>query len=366
MKQKIIDFLVDNADSSIVLRVKKEVINCLSKEDEDELLNKIILQKNVQTVIQSQKPDGWFGNSFHGQSASLGAGMYDNMEVGLRYLAEKGFPPGNDYIAKAINSFIIKEPFDAIYGGKPPKPPATDYTYTASGLYLARSSIIIRAGYEYQLAKNHFINLKHDIDFSFNTFSNVLNYFSLDDVIDTNKKKLCFKPGILWPCLYHLRMLAHSQGWRNEQSISLLADSVNRLFSFPQSDEMVYTYVKGQYVGPCFAFIHAQGKILDLDSEKNISLDLLELFARCGIVKNVAILKSKYEYLLSLIDDNLNVDLYVDKRESRNWSPYFGFALEEDWRKTKKNNVIFYLEFYLLYIMLNLLYSQRHPMLIVH
>lgn len=124
--------------------------------------------------------------------------------------------------------------------------------------------------------------------------------------------------------------------WRNENSICLLADSVNHSLSFPQSDEMVYTYVKGQYVGPCFAFIHAQGKILGIENEGSISLDLMELFARCGIVKRVAGLKSKYEYLLSLIDDNLNINLHVDKRKDYSWSPYFGFALEEDWKESKK------------------------------
>ena len=107
-------------------------------------------------------------------------------------------------------------------------------------------------------------------------------------------------------------MLAHSHGWRNERNISLLADSVDRLFSFPQSDEMVYTYVKGQYVGPCFAFIYWQGKILHREEEVSAFLDLMELFARCGIVKKVEELKNKYEYLLSLIDDNLNVNTKVE------------------------------------------------------
>lgn len=58
MKQKIVDYLINNADPSIVLRIKKEVIGGLSKEEESDLLNRIILQKNVQTIIQSQKPDG--------------------------------------------------------------------------------------------------------------------------------------------------------------------------------------------------------------------------------------------------------------------------------------------------------------------
>lgn len=337
MKEKIIDFLIHHAAPSIVLRVKKEILKNLCNNEERELLEKIYLQKNIQTVIQSQKSDGWFGNAFHGESPKQGAGMYDNMEVGLRYLAEKGLSYDNKYIEKAVNSFLTKDPYDAAYGGKAPQPPATDYTYTASGLYLARSSIIIRAGYEQRLPANGFIDLKHDIDYSFNTFVNVLNYENLDNVIDTHKKKLCFKPDVRWPCLYDLRMLAHSQSWRNERNTSLLADSVNRLFSFPQSNEMVYTYVKGQYVGPCFAFIYWQMQVLGVIKDDNLEtawFDMMELLARCGAIKQVALLSNKYDFLLSLIDDDLEIkNINVNKRKSHGWSPYFGIALEEDWKE---------------------------------
>ncbi len=338
MKEKIIKYLFDNADSSIILRVKKEILDNLSNKEEDELINKILRQKNVQAVIKSQKSDGWFGNAFHGQSSKMGAGMYDNMEVGLRYLAEKGFPPENEYILKAINSFLTRDHFDITYGRKPLVPPATDYTYTACGLYLARSSVIIRAGYEYCLPENSFIDLNHDINFSLKTFGNVLNYTDFKEVLDFQKKKLCFKPDILWPCIYHLRMLAHSQAWRNKENINMLADSINRIFSFTHTDEMVYTYVKGQYVGPCFAFINAQLKILEIFGTENLSLDSMELFARCGIITQVPKLQTKYNYLLSLVDDNLNVSIAVNKKNDSGWSPYFGISLEEDWKKTQKIN----------------------------
>ena len=71
-KNKIIEFLLNNADPSIILRVKKEVLQNCQKSEEDNLIEKIISQKIVKTVIQSQKNDGWFGNSFHGQSPTNG------------------------------------------------------------------------------------------------------------------------------------------------------------------------------------------------------------------------------------------------------------------------------------------------------
>lgn len=290
-------------------------------------------QKNVQIIIQSQKTDGWFGNSFHGQSPKNGAGMYDNMEVGLRYLAEKGFQHDNSCILKAVNSFLTKEPFDSAYGSKPPALPYNDYSFTASGLYLARSSLLIRVGYENILPKNSFIDLYYDIEYSLNCFFNVLNFNDIDEVIDTHRKKLTFKKNIKWPCIYDLRMLAYSCSWKNNSNKLKLAESIKNLFEINTLNEMVYTYKNGQFVGPCFAFIGQQMGILQFNQPSSFSLDSLELFARCGIIKYIAEVKMKYEYLLSLVNSDLSLNLSIDKKKQFGWSPYFGFALSENWKE---------------------------------
>jgi hypothetical protein len=255
--------------------------------------------------------------------------MLDNMEVGLRYLAEKGFPPESEIISKAVSAFFLDEPF---HRKCRMKAPADDYTVTALGLFHARSSILIRAGYEYLLPENDFIDLKHDTAHSFKTFINVLNYTNLDDVIDTSKRKLCFKKEILWPCSYDLRMLAHSKSWRNSKNILLLADALNRLFSYEhEQDKNIYTNIKGFYKSPCLAFIHNQIYCLGLMDENYINFDLMELFARCGIIKQAGFLKDKYDYMLSLVGGNLIID-YKVKPQERNWGPYGGFSIEEDWK----------------------------------
>ncbi|MCL2500934.1 MAG: hypothetical protein FWE90_11480 [Defluviitaleaceae bacterium] len=340
MKNKIIEFLLENANPSIVLRIKKEILNDITPKEETDLLERIIPEKNVQTVIQSQKPDGWFGNAFHGSSPTQGVGMYNNMEVGLRYLAEKGFPPENRYIKRAVHSFLSDEPH---YRECRMKAPEDDYTVTALGLFLPRSSVIIRAGYEYLLPPNDYINLAHDIEFSFKTFINVLQYPNMDDVIDTGKRKLCFKPGILWPCSYDLRILAHSQKWRNENNTALLIKAMNRLFSFNHvRNKNIYTKIKSFYKSPCLAFIHNQMFCLGLMDENYFNFDLMELFARCGVIKHVDFLSDKLGRFLSKIDSDLNIDHIINSKE-RDWGPYSGFALEEDWkiRKRKQSDILF-------------------------
>ena len=69
--------------------------------------------------------------------------------------------------------------------------------------------------------------------------------------------------------------------------------------------------------------------------EEWLNLDLMELFARCKVVNKVAFLKSKYEHLISLVDDDLNVNYKIASSE-RAWGPYGGYALEEDWRTKNK------------------------------
>lgn len=340
MKQKIINFLLENADPSIILRVKKEVLGYLSKKEENDLLEKIIAQRIVQTIIQAQKADGWIGNHFHGQSKKFNAGMYDNMEVGLRYLSEKGLPPENEYISKAVNSFSLKDPFDyAVYRIKQPETPGTDYMTTAFGIYFMRTSIIVRAGHEHLFPQHEIINVAHDVKFSYNTFTNILKYENIRDVIDTHRKKLCFKPNIQWPCIYDLRVLAFSNGWRSDENIRLLTKSINHLFSFPQYGEDVYSYRKGQFYSPCGAFINRSilsGSIND----KQVSggwFETMELFARCGLIKQADELSKEYESLLTKIDDNINLNFNFSNHKVENsWGPYYGISLEEDWKKKVK------------------------------
>jgi len=338
MKQQIIDFLLANADPSIVLRVKKEVLGSLSSTEEAELLEKIIPQKIVQLIIQSQKPDGWFGGAFHGNY--VGGKHYDNMEVGLRYLVEKGFTHENEYISKAVKCLLHKEPFDSAYRIKEPKAPNTDYSLTSFGLYLYRSSIILRAGYEHLVPKGHFINLKHDVGFSLANFANVLNYENSEDAIETHRKKACFKQGVLWPCMYHLRMLAHSQSWRNEQNKMLLAKSVNHLTTFSQSGVDVYTYRRGQFISPCWSFIFTSITADDSITNGVVGtswFDIMELYARCGIINRIPVLKNEYDTMLTLIDEDLRLSFKCcTKKNSFHWGPYGGIALETDWRSTLK------------------------------
>lgn len=51
IKQKMIEFLIENANPSIKYRVKKEILNDITKNEEDQLQTKILSEKNIQLII---------------------------------------------------------------------------------------------------------------------------------------------------------------------------------------------------------------------------------------------------------------------------------------------------------------------------
>lgn len=60
--------------------------------------------------------------------------------------------------------------------------------------------------------------------------------------------------------------------------------------------------------------------------------DRLELFARCGALTRVKELREEYDLLLDHLDTQGRFVGEVNRKYALGWSPYFGFALEEDWR----------------------------------
>ena len=72
MKQKMIDFLLENANPSIKLRVKKEILKNLGKQEEMQLQEQILKEKIIRLIESKQLANGWIGLGFHGSSKDAG------------------------------------------------------------------------------------------------------------------------------------------------------------------------------------------------------------------------------------------------------------------------------------------------------
>ncbi|MDF2685981.1 MAG: hypothetical protein K0S55_1162 [Clostridia bacterium] len=72
MKNKMIKFLLENANPSIKYRVKKEILNDITAAEEKELQEQIMAEPFIQLIVRCQKENGWLGNGFHGANKNAG------------------------------------------------------------------------------------------------------------------------------------------------------------------------------------------------------------------------------------------------------------------------------------------------------
>ncbi len=49
-------------------------------------------------------------------------------------------------------------------------------------------------------------------------FKSVTQIESREDLYEPYRDKFVFRPGILWPCIYHLRLLAFTRRWRTPEN----------------------------------------------------------------------------------------------------------------------------------------------------
>lgn len=316
--QKTIAFLLENAGPSITSRVKNEV---LGQKISADLQEKILKEQEIQNILLNCQSDGWIGSCFH--TRMNGAKPFDVSEVALRYLAEKGIDLSNSIFTNAAKSYISRDISDPIFEGSD----KFGHTYTCIGGWLVRTSGLVRIGQE------HICDLSADIDLSYNSFLNVLNYSSLEEILLQNAGgQYYFKDSVLWPCFYHLKILAFSEQWRSEETIRNLARAADYLMTIGKPDLRVYTKMKHYYASPCDAFVYPPVSNFNVNNVTGAWFDKMELFARCGIIKYSSILKSEVEALKSSINDNGICLAHADGNYFNHWSAYSGLRLEESWR----------------------------------
>ncbi len=141
MKQKMINFLLSNANPSIRLRVKKEVLMDITAAEEQKLQNEILQEKIISLIAQKQLPSGWIGLGFHGSNKN--AGQYDNQEVATKYMGEKGLS-GTELLNRAMDAFATTELNNHCYAGKY----YSEYDTPAYGQNTIRCACISRAHYD--------------------------------------------------------------------------------------------------------------------------------------------------------------------------------------------------------------------------
>lgn len=343
MKYKMIEFLLNNANPSIKRRIKSEILYNLTLEEAAQYQEQIIKEPIVQRIIGCQKENGWLGNGFHGKNKN--AGQFENQETGTKYLGEKAVDKDTPVLKRAMDAFATVPLDDLCYWTHGVI--FDEFKLAASGTNIIRCACIARAGYDDE------IDISPQIQLSLDSFKRVLEVDSVLDISRPIRKGMgrVFNDYEKWPCRYHLDILAHTNTWKNEDNIRIVADSITKLMKTdrPELIGLIPCSWVGYTLGTLGGFA-SQGfsiktsailpsPVANITSKPDLyNLEYLEWLARCGVVPLVPALRDAVNDIANSVGDDGICRIPVVDNIFKGWGPYTGLQLETDWKsKVRKD-----------------------------
>ncbi|MBZ0315795.1 MAG: hypothetical protein K8L91_05195 [Anaerolineae bacterium] len=318
--ESAMEHLLERACPSIQSRLRIEVLG-QSPYDAPlpNLQPRILDDPLVQEVLDWQQPDGWFAWHFHG---------YPSTETAIRILAEKGVSPHHPSVLAGLNA-IEMYPDRLNRGiGKPSKI-ADDMGL--GGQALIRAAVFAYAGVE----SCPFV--REQITQSLEAFRAVIGIGSIHEVAEPYKEHLVFRAGAHWPCIYHLRLLAYTKGWRTPENLHMLAQALDRLSALSPIPP-IYIRHKSQLIAP--ASFAMQDFYPDLAALNPVGWMLwfhwMEMAARLGVVGCVPALQRQAATLRAMLDAEGFFTRPLSHTYFRQWNAYSGLMLERDWKSAQR------------------------------
>ncbi|MCL1807466.1 MAG: hypothetical protein FWG31_07170 [Oscillospiraceae bacterium] len=326
MIDKAVDHLIQNACPSISMRTREEIRKeRISKEKKKEYKQAILSGEKINLVLNRQTPDGYFGTRFHTASSTSKDWPHEGC---VRYLLEMGLGLDCNPLKKALDALLVPG------WNRECKGSAAD----AFGYGMIRASLFAQAGL-------------HDHDFvrewtesALQGFRNVAEASDYGDIAVPYKGKVVFAEGKYLPTIYHLRILAFTDGWRTPENITMMEKAYQNLYEwlpFPPT----HIKAKHQLVAPGGNIAGAFNQNID----EGLGLwwfYFYELSARCGMLGTES---PFYLHLLVLIESlNKTNGFFTEKYNRRGydvWSGYSGLALEDSWVKHERRRRIYDLTF---------------------
>ena len=342
MKERMIEFLLEFANPSIKRRVKKEVLGKLTYEDAELYQEQILREPIIKRCLACQLDNGWFGYGFHGMGKN--AKQFENQETCTKYLAEKAVDKNTPALRRSMEAFARIPLDDVCYGTRGLY--IDEFKHAAGGHNLIRCACIARAGYD------DVIDITPQIELSLDSFKRVLEVDSVLDVSRPiqNGKRRIFNDFEKWPCKYHLDILAHTETWKTDENIKMLAASISKLMKTdrPELFGWVPSIWIGHAVGPLGGFpsqgFHIKNAgllpgqvILQNEEPGTYHMEYIEWLARCGVAPHLPAVSEAVNDIMAAVDRDGGCHIPVLDGIFKGWGPYAGLQLETDWKsKTRK------------------------------
>ena len=338
---KSINYLLKNAGPVIKYRLKKELLGGITPDEEVALLDEIQNMPNYKLVESYVKPNGYIGIGAHSPDRFMETRFQDG-ETAARLLSNYAIPKDWPIVANFVSAMrsdnILYEEFCARELER--------FEKRNLGLNCGGGLMVILYTMQALLGYGDDSKVLPFQSISLKAFAAVKDISSLADITKFNpnlKRKYNYpyvEPDDFLPCQYHLETLAHTNSWRTEANVAMLADAINNLNAVMRDDNEVSIKVGSRYIGPGWAYIRPFYPF----SPTGMPTRLKELthLAMLGVGENVPILRETADAILENLAENDGVlkmtfeTLYQKKAfvEGFKYStPYAEIGLEADYRK---------------------------------
>lgn len=321
MDKSMIANLLAQACPSIQYRIRRELLGeAPSTPEMISLQTRIGEDVQVREVLGWQQPDGWLGWNFHG---------FGGMEAGIRLLCEKDLSRTHPAFVRALES-IDRFP-DRLARGLGKVSRVFD-ELGLGGPHFILGALLAHAG-----AENHPV-VRDQLTVALNGMNALLAVKSREQWLEDYRGNLVLRSGMLWPGIYHLRLLAWTNGWRTAGTLEQVRACVSRLVELSPMPAYHVRH-KSQLIAPAsFCMDDFNPDLNRMDSPGWMCwFHRMELLARLGVVSGIPALKQQVAALAEILaGSGGRFTRRLTHPYFRQWGAYTGLMLEEDWKKPQR------------------------------
>ncbi len=329
---KSVDFLLENAGPVIKYRLRKEILQDLAANEEEELLSQVYempLFKLLKTYI---RPDGYIGNGMHShdhwREKTIHETPLQDGESAARLLSyykiPKSHPVVKNLVAAMRNEKILYKEFSHI------PPEAVRFQNRFEGInngnclmaLIYTMQAMLGYGDDYQ-------DLKDFQQISLKGFKHILEISSLSEITKFNKEsKLKYNYPYIeaseyFPNVYTLSMLAYTNNWRSKENLKIISDAFNHINAIMEPGTNIHVRIKGRHIAPCGAFVCPvrpfNTGVIDIINYRR----LLTEIAMAGAGMETGIIRETADNINGALSKNGRLYMDFKQPHNRHYSPKY-------------------------------------------
>lgn len=317
--QIVVRELMNRACPSIRARVSTDILSRSHDDPEVMRYQEEIYQDDlVQEVKKWQGAPPWITGNFHGSRG---------IETAVRILCEKGVRKDDSLLTSALDA--LKDNPSIIYRGfGTPGRILDDLGF--GGSQLVDAVVHAQAGQDK--------HREEQINSALHAFRFAASVPSLQAVTTTMNKKTVFTTGVIWPSIYHLRLLAYTNSWRNSENLDDIKKGVMRLIELSPIPSISVQWRSRAIAPASFAMHDLNPDLSRLTGEGWMAwFHRTELLSRIGVIPLLPPVIDQMAQLNTILESGRGWFMQrIAHRSFYNWGAYTGLNLERDWRSAHR------------------------------